>query len=34
MGTAFKVDGKFENGVDQARVKDLMDKIKAFRKEL
>ena len=34
MGTAFKVDGKFENGVDQARVKDLMDKIKAFRKGL
>lgn len=34
MGTAFKVDGKFENAVDQARVKDLMDKIKAFRKGL
>ena len=34
MGTAFKVDGKFENAVDQARVKALMDKIKTFRKGL
>jgi len=31
MGTAFKVDGKFENPVDEARVRDLMGKIKAFR---
>jgi membrane complex biogenesis BtpA family protein len=32
VGTTFKVDGKFENHVDKARVKAFMDKVKAFRK--
>jgi membrane complex biogenesis BtpA family protein len=32
VGTTFKYDGKFENHVDQARVKIFMDKVKAFRK--
>jgi membrane complex biogenesis BtpA family protein len=32
VGTTFKYDGKFENHVDQARVKLFMDKVKAFRK--
>jgi len=31
VGTAFKIDGKFENHVDQARVKAFMDDVKAFR---
>lgn len=31
VGTTFKVDGKFENPVDTARVKLFMDKVKAFR---
>ena len=32
VGTTFKKDGVFENGVDAARVKKFMDKVKAFRK--
>jgi len=32
VGTTFKVDGVFENHVDQARVKEFMDKVKSFRK--
>lgn len=32
VGTTFKIDGKFENHVDQARVKHFMDKVKEFRK--
>ena len=32
--TTFKVDGKFENPVDEARVKEFMDVVKAFRKTL
>ena len=32
VGTTFKKDGIFENGVDAARVKKFMDKVKAFRK--
>jgi membrane complex biogenesis BtpA family protein len=31
VGTTFKIDGKFENGVDKARVKEFMDVVKAFR---
>ena len=31
VGTTFKIDGKFENHVDQARVKEFMDKVKQFR---
>ena len=34
VGTTFKTDGIFENHVDQARVKQFMDKVKAFRKNL
>lgn len=34
VGTAFKVDGVFENPVDVNRVKSFMDKVKAFRKNL
>lgn len=30
-GTTFKIDGKFENAVDVARVKEFMDKVKQFR---
>ncbi|MFC7686835.1 BtpA/SgcQ family protein [Ureibacillus sp. GCM10028918] len=30
-GTTFKFDGKFENSVDIHRVKEFMDKVKAFR---
>lgn len=30
-GTTFKLDGKFENGVDKKRVKEFMDKVKSFR---
>lgn len=33
VGTTFKYDGVFENHVDMNRVKALMDKVKAFRKE-
>lgn len=32
VGTTFKKDGVFENHVDQARVKEFMDKVKSFRK--
>ncbi|HPC05138.1 MAG TPA: BtpA/SgcQ family protein [Anaerolineaceae bacterium] len=32
VGTTFKKDGVFKNGVDAARVKKFMDKVKAFRK--
>jgi membrane complex biogenesis BtpA family protein len=32
VGTTFKIDGKFENGVDKKRVKEFMDKVKEFRK--
>jgi len=32
VGTTFKIDGKFINHVDQSRVKEFMDKVKAFRK--
>ena len=31
VGTTFKYDGKFENHVDKARVKEFMDKVKKFR---
>lgn len=31
VGTTFKVDGKFENPVEESRVKAFMDKVKAFR---
>lgn len=31
VGTTFKVDGKFENPVDEKRVKAFMDRVKAFR---
>jgi len=31
VGTTFKVDGKFANKVDKARVSAFMDKVKAFR---
>lgn len=31
VGTTFKVDGKFENMVDKARVKEFMDKVKLVR---
>lgn len=34
VGTTFKFDGKFENGVDQSRVKEFMDKVKSFRPSL
>lgn len=32
VGTSFKKDGKFRNGIDQCRVKDFMDKVKELRK--
>jgi membrane complex biogenesis BtpA family protein len=32
VGTTFKVDGKFENHVDESRVKAFMDKVKTFLK--
>ena len=32
--TTFKYDGKFENAVDEARVKEFMDIVKAYRKTL
>lgn len=31
VGTTFKKDGKFENHVDESRVRSFMDKVKAFR---
>jgi membrane complex biogenesis BtpA family protein len=31
VGTTFKVDGKFENSVDQKRVKAFMDKVNSVR---
>lgn len=31
VGTAFKYDGKFENRVDQKRVEEFMNRVKAFR---
>jgi len=31
VGTTFKIDGKFDNAVDPARVTAFMDKVKAFR---
>jgi predicted TIM-barrel enzyme len=31
VGSTLKVDGAFENPVDPARVKALMDKVKAIR---
>ncbi|ULO09220.1 BtpA/SgcQ family protein [Paenibacillus sp. 19GGS1-52] len=31
VGTTFKYDGKFENAVDERRVKAFMDKVKSFR---
>lgn len=34
VGTTFKKDGKFENGVDYNRVKAFMDRVKAFREKL
>lgn len=34
VGTTFKVDGKFENHVDEARVREFMDVVRAFRKGL
>jgi len=32
VGSTFKQDGVFENHVDEARVRQFMDKVKAFRK--
>ncbi|WP_078412409.1 BtpA/SgcQ family protein [Priestia abyssalis] len=34
VGTTFKFDGKFDNHVDVRRVKEFMDKVKAFRNHL
>ncbi|GAB4532159.1 MAG: BtpA family protein SgcQ [Anaerolineae bacterium] len=34
VGTTFKYEGKFENHVDERRVRAFMDKINAFRKSL
>lgn len=34
VGTAFKVDGKFENYVDPKEVEKLMNKVRAFRETL
>lgn len=31
VGTTFKENGKFENGVDRERVKEFLDKVKCFR---
>lgn len=33
VGTTFKKDGKFENHVDEGRVRMFMDKVKVFRKK-
>lgn len=32
VGTTFKVDGKFDNHIDQERVRAFMNKVKAFRR--
>ena len=32
VGTTFKYEGKFENHVDQNRVKSFMDKVRSLRK--
>jgi len=32
VGTTFKVEGKFENHVDEARVREFMDRVKTVRK--
>jgi predicted TIM-barrel enzyme len=34
VGTAFKVDGKFENLVDENNVREFMDIVKDYRKTL
>jgi predicted TIM-barrel enzyme len=34
VGTTFKFNGKFENHVDESRVKTFMEKVKAFRNDL
>lgn len=34
VGTTFKKDGKFENHVDESRVKEFMDQVREFRQEL
>lgn len=34
VGTTFKKDGKFFNGVDESRVKIFMDKVNIFRKQI
>jgi hypothetical protein len=34
VGTTFKKDGKFENEVDEKRVKEFMDVVKSFRNSL
>jgi membrane complex biogenesis BtpA family protein len=34
VGTTFKKDGKFENHVDESRVKEFMDQVREFRREL
>lgn len=34
VGTTFKTDGKFENHVDEKRVREFMDIVKAFRSSL
>lgn len=34
VGTAFKVDGKFENEADESRVREFMSVVKSFRKNL
>lgn len=34
VGTTFKIDGKFDNHIDQERVRVFMDKVKAFRRGL
>ena len=31
VGTTFKVDGKFENGVDKKRVREFMEVVKNYR---
>ena len=33
VGTTFKVDGKFENHIDQKRVREFMDQVAIYRKE-
>lgn len=34
VGTTFKIDGKFENHIDQERVRVFMDKVKSYRRGL